>query len=370
MKKIQPIVQTVLIGAIVLSLTLACWFHTPQAYSVSERSELAQFPSWSSESVLSGKFMEEFEEYAADQFPLRDTFRAWKALVANKVFLQSDNNDVYEAFGHLSEMEYPESTDSFTHAKDTIDRIVASYLNDSNRVYLSLIPDKNAFMAEASGHLSLDYDAFYQKWRDYCGERGLQYIDIAPLLELSDYYSTDTHWKQECIVDVAQTLTQAMGTTIPTDYVTHTVEAPFYGVYSGRYALPYAADTIRYVTNDVMDGMTASERIDLENSKEMPLYSLEKTTRHDPYEMYLSGPLSLVTVENPNADTDKSLIVFRDSFGSSIAPLLAQGYKSVTLVDIRYLSSRTLDKFVDFEGCDVLFLYSTMVLNSCKDTFK
>lgn len=370
MKKIQPIVQTVVIGAIVLSLTLACWFHTPQAYSISERSELKQFPEWSSEAILSGKFMEEFEEYAADQFPMRDTFRAWKAFVAGKIFLQSDNNGVYEAFGHISETEYPESVDSFTHAKNTFDRIMASYLNDTNRVYLSIIPDKNAFMADESGHLSLDYDAFYQKWRDYCHETDVQYIDIVPLLELSDYYRTDTHWKQECIVDVAQTLAGAMGTTIPDDYVTHTSDTPFYGVYSGRYALPYDADTLCYLTNEAIDGMTASERLDLENSREMPIYDLEKMQGPDPYETYLSGPLSLITVENPNASSDKNLIVFRDSFGSSVSPLLAQGYKSVTLVDIRYLSSRNLDAFLDFEGSDVLFLYSTMVLNSCKDTFK
>jgi len=58
------------------------------------------------------------------------------------------------------------------------------------------------------------------------------------------------------------------------------------------------------------------------------------------------------------------LILFRDSFGSAIAPLLVQGYRSITLVDIRYLSSAMLDRFIDFYGQDVLFLYSTIVLNN------
>jgi hypothetical protein len=80
--------------------------------------------------------------------------------------------------------------------------------------------------------------------------------------------------------------------------------------------------------------------------------------------MFLSGPLSLVTVENPNASTDKELVVFRDSFGSSIAPLFAEGYQKITLLDIRYLNQNIIPNFVTFENQDVLFLFSTGVLNN------
>ena len=74
-------------------------------------------------------------------------------------------------------------------------------------------------------------------------------------------------------------------------------------------------------------------------------------------------PGSLITIENPNADSDDELIVFRDSFGSSIAPLWVEGYKKITLIDIRYLYSGMLGNYIDFENQDVLFLYSTLVLN-------
>lgn len=57
-------------------------------------------------------------------------------------------------------------------------------------------------------------------------------------------------------------------------------------------------------------------------------------------------------------------MVFRDSFGSSLVPLLVQDYAKVTLVDIRYVASDFVGQFVDFHGQDVLFLYSTLVLNS------
>ena len=36
----------------------------------------------------------------------------------------------------------------------------------------------------------------------------------------------------------------------------------------------------------------------------------------------------------------------------------------ITLVDIRYLSPTMLDKFIDLTAQDVLFLYSTLLLNN------
>ena len=93
------------------------------------------------------------------------------------------------------------------------------------------------------------------------------------------------------------------------------------------------------------------------------MYDQKKAKGRDPYEMYLSGSLSYVTIENPEVTEEKELIIFRDSFGSGIAPLLAEGYSKITLLDVRYISSYTLGSLVDFSDSDVLFLYSTSVLN-------
>ena len=122
-------------------------------------------------------------------------------------------------------------------------------------------------------------------------------------------------------------------------------------------------ETIYILENSTLD---ACQVFDYETGKYTPVYNLEKATGKDPYELYLSGPKSLLRIDNPNASTDRELIVFRDSFGSSMVPLLVQDYKTVTLVDIRYMDSRMLDRFLEFHGQDVLFLYSTLVLNSGK----
>ena len=71
-----------------------------------------------------------------------------------------------------------------------------------------------------------------------------------------------------------------------------------------------------------------------------------------------------MTIENPHSENKRELVVFRDSFGSSIAPLLAQGYFRVTLIDIRYLHPDMLPRIIEFKNQDILFIYSTLVLNN------
>ena len=91
---------------------------------------------------------------------------------------------------------------------------------------------------------------------------------------------------------------------------------------------------------------------------------MDKAMGRDPYEMFLSGSLAVITIENPNATTDKELVVFRDSFGSSLVPLLVEGYAKITVFDARYLNEGMIGNYVAFDKQDVLFIHSTSVINN------
>ena len=190
-----------------------------------------------------------------------------------------------------------------------------------------------------------------------------EYADITGLLNIEDYYRTDTHWRQERIADVAEALCGALGVTAfgEEELTPAVVERPFYGVYYGQAALPMDAETMYVMENEILTGCTVYNH---ETGKTAAIYDQDKLESSDLYDVYLSGAAALLTIENPNAATDKELIVFRDSFGSSLVPLLVKDYATVTVVDIRYISSDLLPNFVDFHGQDVLFLYSTLVLNN------
>ena len=160
----------------------------------------------------------------------------------------------------------------------------------------------------------------------------------------------------------AQAICEAMGVSgFAADELTQTaVERPFYGVYHGQAALPMDAEELRVMRGDILDGCTVYNFV---NDAYTPVYDRERLEGKDMYEAYLSGAQSLLRIENPNAATDRELVVIRDSFGSSLVPLLAQDYKTVTLVDIRYINAQLVGRYVDFAGKDVLFMYSSLVLN-------
>lgn len=358
MKHKNIIVSAVMI-LFFLSLSLLAWFKPQDTFSQSERRKLSQRPELNFQSIMNGKYMKDFEDYTLDQFPMRDEFRALKAQVAFNVLRRMDNNDIYISDGYAVKMEYPLNESSVKRAGQRFSHVYEKYLKDSGaKVYVSIIPDKNYFTA-GKDRLSLDYDKLIS---DFKAETEFgQYIDIFDCLQIDDYYRTDTHWRQEKILPVAERLAQAMGTELNTEFEEKTLERDFYGVYYGQSALPLESEKINYLTNEILEN---AKVYDFQNNREISIYDMKKAEGKDPYEMFLSGPLSLITLENEESDSGKELIIFRDSFTSSLAPLLLSGYDKITLVDIRYIHPDMVGKYVDFTDSDVLFLYSASVLNN------
>ncbi len=328
-----------------------------QDVSLSERRSLAKFPSLTTKTLVSGQFMSSFETYTLDQFPARDTFRALKSWMSLHLLHQKDSNLLFTKGKYISKIDYPLNESSIDYVTQRFQFLYNQYFSSHDmNIYLSIIPDKNYFMS--SDILKPDYQRLVQMMQEKMNFS--QYIDLFPLLKLSDYYYTDTHWKQENLIDIARYIADEMNVSLNYTYETKLVEHPFYGVYRGQLALPDFSDQFYYLYHSDFDDYRV---FDYETQKTIPVYDFEKLNGSDFYEFFLSGSKSLLTIENPHAKTSKELIVFRDSFGSSLIPLLCEGYAKVTAIDIRYLSPHILDQFITFENQDILFLYSTLVLN-------
>lgn len=273
---------------------------------------------------------------------------------------ERDQNGVYIAEGYAARLEYPLNEKNITYAAKRFTYVYDEYLSGScDNIYVSVIPDKNYFLAEKNGYPALDYAELTAQ---LTGQMDFaEYIDIFPMLELSDYYRTDTHWRQEKITDVAAHIAGAMGVSLSAEYTEKTLDAPFYGVHCRQADIDIEPDTLIYLENDTLSECRV---YDGETDSYTDVYNKELAAGDDPYEIFLSGAKSLLTIENPAAPQEKELVIFRDSFASSLAPLLAEGYSKITLVDIRYLAPQLLGRFVDFHGQDILFIYSAPVLNN------
>ena len=378
-KRIRAIGAALVVG-LWLILTGFTWFSPDQVYSFTERSYLDEFPELSVENILEkgdSSFMSEFNAYTLDQFPLRDTFRQLKAMFHLYALNQSDNNDKYIHDGYIAEMALLDEK-TFQKNLQSMQRIYEKYLKDAEgcNVYMAVIPDKNYYLADASGHMSLDYNDLFARVEE--NAPWATNISLLDKLDISDFYHTDTHWRQEKILDVAQKIANAMGAQGPKaeDFTLQKLADTFYGVYYGQIALPVAGEDMFLLRSDVLDNCLVSydgaeavkgvydwdrskvELVDKGNGK-YEVYG-------DMYEVFLSKESGKIVIENPSAATDKELVVFRDSFGRSLIPLLVQDYAKVTVLDTRWLAGGTymLQNHIDFENQDVLFLYSALVLNS------
>ena len=341
-----------------LLLAVCCWFRPSEEISMSERRKLAQFPEITAQSLFSGKFAEDFQAYSMDQFPFREHFRMLKASVGG-LFGQKDNHGIYLADGTAAKIEYPLDRDSVQSAAEKLTDLYTEYIEGkTDSIYLSVIPDKGYYLAAKKGYPALDYGELFGIMRekmDYA-----EYLDLCGWLDAESYYRTDTHWRQEKLTGAAEFLAESMGKKLSGTYEEEVVRKDFRGVYYGQSALPMAGEEIVILRNPVIDSCRLT-RTDTEAVT--GVYDREALFGRDPYEVYLSGAAPVLTISNPLCPDGQKLIIFGDSFSSSLAPLLAEGWSEVTLVDIRYIDSRLIGKYVEFENADVFFLYSTLLLN-------
>ena len=258
---------------------------------------------------------------------------------------------------------------SIKNALSKFQRIYDKHLRDNNcNVYMVTVPDKAYFPWRDKDNIpSLDYDKLFALVKE--GMPYAQHIDVTDELSLSDFYLTDTHWKQENIIPVAKKISEAMGNTYDSEFTKVKADVEFRGVNSGHSAMTSLYDDLYYLTNDTIENcktVNLEKKFtfpkDYDESKET-VYNMEKLKSKDPYEMFLSGACAAITMENPKNPDGRELIMFRDSYGSSIAPLLLEDYSKVTLLDIRYMNPEFIGNFANFKNADVLFLYSTTLIN-------
>ena len=353
-------------------LTAFAWFGPRSDFSYTERASLTQAPEITSDAILDGSFMEQFTEFTLDQFPLRDGFRSLKAIFHLYGLWQSDNNGLFTQDGYLEKMDNQLSTEAVDRTSQVFNRFYQNFVQGkTENIYFTMIPAKGYYMDGPKLDLAALEGALLpqMEWA--------QYVDIKGSLTLEDYYYTDTHWRQERIYAVADELLTAMGGGAEASFTPQALDRPFYGVYYGQAALPVEPETLYVMESEALAGCTVTGyQKGPKRPEKLSFYDLAGVDMAaDPYNVFLHGSQqTFVVIENPNAATDKELVVLRDSFGCSLTPLLVEDYAKITVIDLRSVGTMTLkameaNGLLNLQSADVLFAYSAMVINN-PDSFQ
>ncbi len=331
-----------------------------EKWSLAERRPLASAPELSGKNIMSGSYFGELDKWMADHFTEREKFRHLRMLFQTKMLREQEYNGFVDYNGYLISLQKKINVPSVEYAAERFEYVWEKYLkkNGGNN-YCALIPDKSSIVGKY-GYPTFDaeaMDSLYAEKLSFASP-----ISIREILELEDYYFTDSHWRQEMLIPTAKHMLEEMGrdpSLLDADLKTEEIY-PFLGVYAGQSAMEPEAESIKWLEGGYIDRLSV---IDLETGAPMPVCDPENCDEKDLYTLFLGGGKGLIRINNPMAP-EGELVLFRDSYGSSMAPLLASAYRTVYVVDLRYAHPDVIGRYVRFGGCDVLFMFSETLLNN------
>jgi hypothetical protein len=326
-------------------------------FSEQENRFLAGFKAPTLETLKSGEFMEDFEDYIIDQFPLRDGWIKLKAW-CEKTMGKQENNGVY--LGTDKQTLFAQYTvPSFADFEKKVGYVNKLGANLNVPVYFALIPDKSFVWADRlPDNAPLVDDGTALEIAGSLVSDDVNWIDLSDALSGDDvFYRTDHHWSTMGAYQGYNALMMAMNgkvTLLSTDDLTM-VSDRFYGT-------TYSSSGAGWVDPDEMYTWIPEGTYKVtwyREGKPEPgkLYDESKLELKDKYSMFLGGNQPLCVIENENSDGGK-LLVIRDSYSDSLAPFLGLDYSEVHLWDLRY-NRTSLKQYILQNGIDqVLVIYS------------
>ena len=309
--------------------------------SIYERRKLKAFPKI----INNNNFFDDLDKYLSDHFIFRQDFREVKGFVNYNLFNISINNKVTikdDYLFELTETNYKSLDNVVAKVNDIVEKF-----NISDYEFIA-IPLKNHYAG---------LDNVSEEIDEYLGVRIDNYHSLKDLLSLSDYYHTDIHLKQDRLGSVVSKILELCDVEEKDIEYSFNTYDKFYGSLYAKMAISMKPDTITYLTNDLLDSIKVYS---VEDKDLLDVYNVSELESLDPYSIYLNGPKAYLKIVNKNVE-DRKLIIFRDSYTSSIAPLLVPYFSEIELIDLRYYGSDLLN--ID-GNTKVLFIYGSEVLNN------
>lgn len=329
-----------------------------------ENRKAAQFPAFSVEALLDGRWQSGFARWMQDQFLLRDAWINTQRTADEIVFQKAEEGGILlgkDQWMFTKLFTIDDATRQQT-AKNVqaVAEFAARY---PGKVTFLLAPSASVIYPEAlpAGAPMADENALLDDIFAQVGESAAV-IDLRePFTARRDeylYFKTDHHWTTNGAYRAYEQFCALKGLT-PFDRDAHeavTVE-DFQGThYSATRLWNVKNDTITYyplpnqMTIYNITGEAQYEPMTTEN-----LINTDKFATRDKYAAFLDGNNGYSVIEG---DGEGSILVVKDSYANSFIPYLTANYEKIGVVDFRNFKYG-LDSTIEREGYDeVLILYN------------
>lgn len=358
MSKKFNIFLTVLFCAFIGGMGVISLLLPDKDFSELENRYLQKPPKLSLETLSSGEFMEDAEDYVADHILGRDFWvaaKAWSERLSGK----KENEGVY--FGAkdtlINRVNAPEQS-KLDKDMGYLDALVG---NVSVPVYFGLIPSAAEIWADRlpKGAPTADEKAIIDQLYFSTGASTIDLYEALNAHRDEDiYYRTDHHWTSLGAFYGANALLEALGLEPLRleDYQKTTVTDQFYGT-------SFSTSGVRWLPPDHIDAYIPDEGVKVTSyfngSPEVgSLYVDSKLEVKDKYAYFLGGNQPLCVIESEKAPDGPKVLLIRDSYSDSLAPFLTERFSEIHLFDLRY-NLTSIQSYVEEHDIDtVIVLYS------------
>lgn len=370
-----------------------------RAASETENRNLQQLPVLNWNTMTQGRFEAQFDDYVADQFPLRDAWIGMETTiqrlagntVSNNIYLASDGY-LIQGFDYPSDDKYNEILESFT--------AIASD-NSGLNLYAMIVPTAVTVLdyrlPANSRELAGNESAFIARLNNDLKNSGVKTIDVEETLRRLDsagtqiYYRTDHHWTTDAAFEAYKVFVVAAdlnktedgagtGTLVQPDsteviacgvtYMRLLASDSFQGTLTASSGFRTGETDCIYVylpkePEDAVQGEPSVGTYNVINVdtglKNASMYDLSFLETRDKYAMFLGGNHGELKIQTA-AFSGGNILVIKDSYANCFIPFLAANYSNIIVVDPRYYLGDLQQLINDEEITDILFLYNAETL--------
>ena len=315
---------------------------------------------------MDGSYGTDYETYLSDQFPGRNRSIGMK-VIAERLAGKKDVNDVYfgkdeyliEKFDTEdldTEQLFSKNLESLKNFADIMEKELGS-----DHIRLMLVPGASQILEEKLPWMASPYDQEkVSQWLEReAGEKLV--VPVADALKNHKkeeiYYRTDHHWTTLGAYYGYCAWAESMGLTpwTPEMFETETVSQNFLGTIHSKLNVNWMPDSI--VLYHPKDPVSYQVYYD-GSSKPGEMYNREVLKTKDQYPVFLDGNHGLTKIVNESvSETDRKLLIIKDSFANSFAPFAANHFSEVQMLDLRYFNGNVVQWVQEQEMTDILVLY-------------
>lgn len=343
-----------------------------RTFSEEENRNLVQFPTFTMETLLDGRYMNTINDYLNDQFAGKPYWITAQSLMEYGLG-KRESNQVYLGSNALITHVIAPSNEITKANVAGIKGFIERY---GMKGYVMLVPSAASINTDQLPALAEIWDE--RTYIDSVYGQLTSYAVGVPLYDLFEehkdeylYYRTDHHWTSYAAFLAHNQLLDALKQPLhqENDLTVTTLRNDFLGMLHSKTGFPLVKkDTMeQYQAGSVKSYAVYDGK---ETTSYDSIYFPEYLEKKDKYSYFLGTVQPMVTIYT-DAPTDRKLLIFKDSYSHSMVPMLLDRYSEIRLVDPRYMNLvlPANQQLIEAERYDdVLFMFTTDVFSHLRVT--